>query len=222
MSISVHLLKNLLSFGDYFQYSCVISMNENFRGNFLGIKLAGATPNMVTFRGFFWKFRRASLPVIYGSPHPQPGNESPSNALDVKYLRIFNITFLMFGCWRQWQEPNLTRPAVLSGRGRTRAHPWTVAGFRACRTMSVIKWVSRLKCIVVKPFVNLVPSLSGKQNGYFRSTSPLGNCDEWCDYRFWRSRLLCTKSSAAYTYRFCCNIYCLQRNPGFNDMPRER
>ena len=34
MSISVHLKKNLLSFGDYFQYSCAISMNENFQGNF--------------------------------------------------------------------------------------------------------------------------------------------------------------------------------------------
>ena len=31
---SVHLWKNSLSFGDYFQYSCVISMNENFRGTF--------------------------------------------------------------------------------------------------------------------------------------------------------------------------------------------
>ena len=30
-------------------------------------------------------------------------------------IRIFNIIFLTFGCWRQWQEPNLTRPAVYSG-----------------------------------------------------------------------------------------------------------
>ena len=52
MSIIVHLWKNSLSFGDYFQNSCVISMNENFQGNFWEIKLAGATPNMVTFRGF--------------------------------------------------------------------------------------------------------------------------------------------------------------------------
>ena len=52
MSIYIHLQKNL-SFGDYFQYSCVISMNDKSRGNFLGIKLVEATPNMVTFRGFF-------------------------------------------------------------------------------------------------------------------------------------------------------------------------
>ena len=30
----VHLSKNLLSFGNYFQYSCAISMNEIFQGNF--------------------------------------------------------------------------------------------------------------------------------------------------------------------------------------------
>ena len=53
MSISVHLLNNSLSFGDYFQYSCVISMNENFQDNFYGKKLAGATPNMVTFGDCF-------------------------------------------------------------------------------------------------------------------------------------------------------------------------
>ena len=33
--------------------------------------------------------------------------------LDVK----FDITFLTFGCWRQWQEPNLTRPGVFRGGG---------------------------------------------------------------------------------------------------------
>ena len=33
-------------------------------------------------------------------------NESPSNASMWKYT---------FGCWRQWQEPNLTRPAVFRG-----------------------------------------------------------------------------------------------------------
>ena len=34
--------------------------------------MAGATPNMVTFRGCFWKFRWASPSVIYGSPPPPP------------------------------------------------------------------------------------------------------------------------------------------------------
>ena len=58
----------MFSFGNYFQHSCVFSMKENFWGSFWGIKLAGATPNMVTFRGFFWKFRQAPPSVIYGSP----------------------------------------------------------------------------------------------------------------------------------------------------------
>ena len=40
-------------FGDYISIYCVISMNENFQGNFSRIKLAAAVPNMVTFRGFF-------------------------------------------------------------------------------------------------------------------------------------------------------------------------
>ena len=34
-------------------------------------------------------------------------------------MRIFNITFLTFGCWRQWQEPNLTGPAVFRGENTT-------------------------------------------------------------------------------------------------------
>ena len=56
-----------------------ISMNENFRGIFQGIKLAGATPNRVTFRGCFWKFRRASPSVICGSPSPPPPPPAPAS-----------------------------------------------------------------------------------------------------------------------------------------------
>ena len=52
--------------------------------------------------------------------------------LDVKILcAVFNITFLTFGWWRQWQEPNLMVRAQPSFGGRTRPHPRTAAGYRA-------------------------------------------------------------------------------------------
>ena len=43
-------------------------MNENFQGNFKGIKLAGATPNMVTFRGSFENFDEHPRQLYIGIP----------------------------------------------------------------------------------------------------------------------------------------------------------
>ena len=58
MSISVHLhvcRRTCCPLAIIFNIPTVyvISMNENFRGNFQGTKLGGATISIVTFRGFF-------------------------------------------------------------------------------------------------------------------------------------------------------------------------
>ena len=55
------------------------------------MKLAVATPNMVTFRGCFWKFRRASASVIYGSPPSGHCTKMQRNSLPTMLaVRVIN------------------------------------------------------------------------------------------------------------------------------------
>ena len=91
MSISVHLLNNSLSFGDYFQYSCVISMNENFQDNFYGKKIGWSHTQYGDFWGLLLKIS-TSIPVSYiweSDPlPPAPGQNRFSSPCDLSFGHV--------------------------------------------------------------------------------------------------------------------------------------